>query len=87
MRTELLVTFRGRVQGVGFRATAQVLAQRLKLTGYVRNLSDGGVELCAQGEKAQLEELLTGLKREFSSECVAEYRQLSKTYSDFKIVR
>ena len=48
----------GRVQGVGFRWFIQRAAQRLALSGWVRNLDDGRVELEAQGEKARLDDLL-----------------------------
>lgn len=40
---------RGRVQGVGFRWFVMREATRLKLTGHVRNLPDGDVEVCAEG--------------------------------------
>ena len=52
----------GRVQGVGFRATVETLALQLALTGEVRNLPDGRVEIYAQGSKSQLERLVTLLK-------------------------
>ena len=41
----------GDVQGVGFRYRANHAAQRLGLTGYVRNLYDGRVELEVQGDR------------------------------------
>ena len=41
----------GKVQGVFFRDAAQQEAQRLKLTGWVKNLPDGNVELIACGER------------------------------------
>ncbi|GMR20131.1 MAG: acylphosphatase [Gammaproteobacteria bacterium] len=47
----------GRVQGVFYRATTQEIAQRLGLTGWVRNLGDGRVELVACGSHDQLAEL------------------------------
>ncbi len=47
----------GQVQGVFFRASAESTARRLGLTGWVRNLRDGRVELVACGEEAPLQEL------------------------------
>lgn len=47
----------GRVQGVFFRASTQREAQRLGLTGWVRNTENGGVELVACGSVAALAEL------------------------------
>ena len=42
-------TVSGRVQGVGFRAWAQRHAEKLNLSGWVRNLSDGRVEIMVKG--------------------------------------
>jgi acylphosphatase len=52
------VIYSGRVQGVGFRYTAQRIAQRHAVTGFVKNLRDGRVELIAQGAREELERLL-----------------------------
>lgn len=48
----------GTVQGVGFRAATVEIAREKRLTGWVRNLGDGSVELEAQGEPARVAELL-----------------------------
>ncbi|MGD0580760.1 MAG: acylphosphatase [Bryobacteraceae bacterium] len=48
---------RGQVQGVGFRNYAQRRAQELGVTGTVRNLDDGTVEVIANGTKRQLDAL------------------------------
>jgi acylphosphatase len=47
----------GRVQGVFYRASTQDTAHRLGLTGWVRNLENGSVELLACGEDEKLQEL------------------------------
>lgn len=62
MRKRLRVFVVGWVQGVNFRAWTKAQAERLNLTGWVRNLPDGRVEVLAEGEKENLESLLTLLK-------------------------
>ena len=47
--------FSGRVQGVGFRYTAKTVATGFEITGLVKNLPDGRVELVAEGAQAELE--------------------------------
>jgi len=47
-------TVRGRVQGVGFRWFVEAEAHKLRISGWVRNTSDGAVELLAVGTRAQL---------------------------------
>jgi acylphosphatase len=48
----------GRVQGVGYRWRTVEEATRLALTGWVRNLPDGRVEILAEGRQSELESLL-----------------------------
>lgn len=52
----------GVVQGVGYRHFARGAAQRTGVTGYVRNLSDGRVEVYAIGQPGNLNELRTRLE-------------------------
>ena len=58
---QLHVIFTGRVQGVGFRYTAERIARHFVVTGYVRNLADGNVELSAEGEEAILKDFLKAI--------------------------
>jgi len=53
----------GRVQGVGFRFFAERTAVALGVSGYVRNLSDGRMEVYAIGSPEQLESLRIALNR------------------------
>ncbi len=54
-RIHILVS--GLVQGVFFRANTKKVAKSLGLTGWVRNLADGRVEILAEGKKENLEKL------------------------------
>lgn len=57
------IRYRGRVQGVGFRATASALSANFDVTGWVRNEHDGSVLLEAQGEAKEVEAFLTRLQQ------------------------
>ena len=50
-------TIRGIVQGVGFRYATQRTALRLGVVGWVRNQTDGGVEVLAQGDADAIDQL------------------------------
>lgn len=56
------VLYTGRVQGVGFRYTTQGIARRYDVTGYVRNLPDGRVELVAEGDRNELAAFLDDVR-------------------------
>lgn len=56
-RVHILVS--GKVQGVFYRATTKEVADRLGLTGWVRNLPDGRVEIVAEGEEDALKNLIS----------------------------
>jgi acylphosphatase len=85
-----LVHYSGRVQGVGFRATTAGIAQGHPVTGYVRNVPDGRVELLAEGSpeavRAFLEAVRTRWKRYIDKENVQEQPAAGK-YRRFEITR
>lgn len=56
-RARMRLVISGRVQGVGFRWAALAEAQRYGLSGWVRNLAGGGVEIVAEGDKDGLDKL------------------------------
>jgi acylphosphatase len=61
------IHFCGTVQGVGFRYTTLSFARQLSLTGWVKNLSDGRVEVMVEGPRENIEELLSTLKVQFGA--------------------
>ena len=85
----LQATIRGRVQGVYFRAFVSSHARSLGLTGYVRNTSQGTVEVHAEGEKQQLQRLLIHLEvgpvAARVDEVITQWLDYTGCYEDFKI--
>lgn len=73
--TRARVTYAGRVQGVGFRATAARLADGRPLAGHVRNLPDGRVELVAQGEADEVERFLDDVRRAMGRNITREHAE------------
>lgn len=76
-RVRLVVS--GRVQGVCFRMCARDVAESLGLVGWVRNRSDGTVELVAEGEECALSALLEWCRRGPSR---AEVSDVEVVYSE-----
>jgi acylphosphatase len=56
------IVYSGRVQGVGFRWTARQIAQSHAVTGFVRNLDDGRVQLVVEGQPDEIDRLLATLR-------------------------
>jgi acylphosphatase len=72
----------GKVQGVFFRQSARLEAERLGIRGIARNLSDGSVEILAQGGAAALEELRVWLQRGPAHARVDEVRETPADEAD-----
>ena len=62
-RCRMQIFYSGHVQGVGFRYTAKTVAAGFEVTGTVRNLPDGRVELIAEGAREELEAFRDGHSR------------------------
>jgi len=60
MRAEILIS--GEVQMVGFRSFTARHASALSLTGYVRNLNDGRVEVVVEGDENRVDDLISLLR-------------------------
>jgi len=64
MKIRRTTYFSGQVQGVGFRYTTQRIAAAFEVSGFVRNLPDGRVEVVAEGEIAEIDGFHLALGKE-----------------------
>ncbi len=83
------ILFSGTVQGVGFRYTTLNYARDIELKGCVKNLSDGRVEICAQGSKRSIENLVKQLQKHFQGYVTGHqinFADIENQWTDFKIV-
>jgi acylphosphatase len=82
MKRERVTNFySGRVRGVGFRYTVKTTATGFEVTGTVRNLDDGRVEMIAEGRKGELDEFLKAIR---DSEVGRFIRNEQTSWSDAK---
>ncbi len=86
-RVHLLI--HGRVQGVFFRASAQQKAQELELTGWVKNNSEGSVEVMAEGEGDNVESMIewcrTGPSQAVVKHVSVDWEPLTGEFQEFRI--
>ena len=84
---ELFLKVYGRVHAVCFRMDTEQVARDLDLTGWVKNVSDGTVEILAQGEKENLNKLEQwthqGPELAQVEKVEADYREVSGKFEDF----
>ena len=83
------IFYAGKVQGIGFRYTAKSFAKELGLTGWVKNLNDGRVELVIEGDVSKLEQLQKMLMDQFGIYIVNADVRLQKAqgkFQDFSVV-
>ncbi|MFC1515046.1 acylphosphatase [Candidatus Omnitrophota bacterium] len=77
------------VQGVGFRFTTQRLARKFSIVGWVRNNSDGSVEVVAEAGKEKLGLFLADIKDQFKDyihDCTLDVEEPNSKFTDFQIV-
>ena len=81
--------YSGRVQGVGFRFSTERVALSLGIVGWVKNLSDGKVEVIAEGEEAKLvhflEKIKEGPMKPYIRGVEVEWQEAKGEFSDFGI--
>lgn len=90
-RRRLRVYYAGRVQGVGFRYTCRSVAMGFDVTGTVRNLADGRVELIAEGEQDELEAFQQAIRDEGLGRLIrseeSDWSEATSEFRGFEIVR
>ena len=83
------VFYSGRVQGVGFRVTAEEAARQRAVVGWVKNLRDGRVELVAEGDERALTQFLndlcTGPMRNFIQHVDVRWTNTLQAFDEFEI--
>ena len=89
MKTRIHVLISGIVQGVWFRANTKNQAEQLGLTGWVRNLSDGRVEVVCEGEEKDVHSMIEwcrgGPPHAEVAAVAVENEQCSGECSDFTV--
>jgi acylphosphatase len=90
-RCRMEVFYSGRVQGVGFRYTAKAVASGFEISGIVRNLCDGRVELIAEGRREELEAFRAAIRdaglKHFIRDEKAAWNAAQDEFRGFEIVR
>jgi len=91
MKIRSRIVVRGLVQGVNFRRYTQVNAERLHVNGWVRNLPDGSVEGCFEGEAADVGALIAWCRSGPSwgrvDEVIVEKEEYLGEFDGFEIKR
>ncbi|TAK58040.1 MAG: acylphosphatase [Bacteroidetes bacterium] len=89
MDTAATIVVKGLVQGVGFRYFVYINAVKLKLTGYVKNLYNGDVEIEVEGNRSLIEELMkdvtVGPRSAHVSDIMIEWKDPTHHYDQFSI--
>ena len=76
--------YSGNVQGVGFRYTIQRYVAELGLKGWVRNLSDGRVEVVVEGSKEKIDEVCQKIETHFHGYIRGQEQEFEESRGEFK---
>lgn len=85
-----MVHYSGRVQGVGFRAAAVNIAKDYPVTGWVKNLKDGRVQLLVEGPERGVTDFLAAIRKSWGKDIEKEdvkKVEPSGDYRDFKMMK
>jgi acylphosphatase len=89
MKSSVHIVVNGMVQGVGFRYFVRHHARQLGLTGWVRNLPNGDVEIMAEGNRESVERLIVEVRRGPHSAVVSNadiiWKEPSGLFEDFDV--
>jgi acylphosphatase len=90
MKARAHIFVSGRVQGVFFRDHTRRWASSLGLTGWVKNVRDGRVEVLAEGEKSEIDDLISRLQEGPPSALVesvdVDWEEEKGEFADFRVV-
>jgi acylphosphatase len=85
-----MVYYSGKVQGVGFRAAAADIAKDYPVTGWVKNLADGRVQLLVEGPEDQVDKFLKAIRARWKDNIEKEKSEdqaVSGKYKSFDVVK
>ena len=89
MKKRIHAFYSGRVQGVGFRMTAEETAHRFGVVGWVKNLRGGKVELVAEADEGTLQRFLEAIQigpmKNFIQHVEVSWSSASETFNEFEI--
>lgn len=89
MQVGVHIIVQGMVQGVGFRYFVWREATKLSLSGYVRNLYNGDVEIEAQGDRSLVEEFVkvvkVGPRYAYVKDLKTEWKEFQERYKGFEV--
>lgn len=87
---QIHVSFKGIVQGVGFRYRTKMMANKLNIKGWIKNNSDGSVEAVFQGSPENIEKIIYFCENEIPDALVSDKKveyMKEEDFNEFKIIK